>query len=157
MKHQRNKTCYPRIKIHHKYFPLPWLSHNSVKFPISSKIEPLSCLATKHFSLLLWVYYHNYRPLSIHQYLHQKPSFPIPFKRSVYQVLPHYHTHLLLPPVAVFQEKLIKSHPPTSLVPLLSYKFPSHFFLFPHHLYHQPQVPPHPTLNANISWHNSTP
>ena len=77
----------------------PWLAHNSVKFPISSTIEPLSCVACKHFSLLLWVYYDNYHPLSIHQYLNQKPSFPIPFKCSVYQVLPHYHiysSHLLL-------------------------------------------------------------
>ena len=79
--------------------PFPWLAHNSVKFPISSTIEPLSCLASKHFSLLLWVYYDNYHPLSIHQYVNQKPSFPILFKWSVYQVLHHYHTyssHLLL-------------------------------------------------------------
>ena len=29
--------------------PFPWLAHNSVKFPISSNIEPLSCLASKPF------------------------------------------------------------------------------------------------------------
>ena len=29
--------------------PFPWLAHNSVKFRISSKIEPLSCLVSKPF------------------------------------------------------------------------------------------------------------
>ena len=52
--------------------PFPWLSHNSVKFRISSKIEALSCLACNpFFSHLLWVYYHNYQPLSIYLYLDQ--------------------------------------------------------------------------------------
>ena len=29
--------------------PFSWLAHDSVKFPISSKIEPLSCVASKPF------------------------------------------------------------------------------------------------------------
>ena len=53
-----NYLSYPRIKSHHIYtIPFPWLVHDSVKFPVSSKIEPLSCVASKPFSPLLWVYY----------------------------------------------------------------------------------------------------
>ena len=65
--------------------PFPWLAHNC-HCPV---------LHPNHFSPFLWVYYHNYHPLSIHQYLKQKPFFPTLFKCSIY----HYHnnsSHLLL-------------------------------------------------------------
>ena len=127
--------------------PPPWYHktyHISLCLPYSNSLmHPTYIINTLWSTPFIWI------QIRFWSFGVSLPKLPLILMGSIVLLLPP-SIHIQCPDaiialLRVFQEKLIKSPTPTSLVPLLSYQFPSHLFPFP--------SPPLPPTSSSSSSH----
>ena len=131
----------------HPFHTAPMISQNLTHLCVSTLFQLPDASYIYHYHSVLHSIYMN--PNQIWSFGVSLPKLPLILMGSIVLLLPQ-SIHIQCPDaiialLRVFQEKLIKSPTPTSLVPLLSYQFPSHIFPFP--------SPPLPPTSSSSSSH----